>query len=131
MYHWESASPSQPHPWYLTSSAAAFAWLSLSKEKLHLCIDAKEKMRSRFGAWHAPCHMFVSVAGLTTASDPEMCGAIRCNGRMCAKLLTDECMRRTFLIRDIVSKMMLNGLVQDTALLELSIMHCMPSLCIA
>ena len=94
---------------------------------MHRC---KEKMRSRFGAWHAPCHMFVSGAGLTTASDPELCGAMRCKGRMRDILLTDECMRRTFLIRGFVSEMMLNGLVQDTVLLELSIMH-WPSLCIA
>ena len=45
---------------------------------------------------------------------------------MCAILLIDECMHRTFLIRDGRNQMMLNGLVQDTVLLELSIMHCMP-----
>lgn len=33
----------------------------------------------------------------------------------------------TFLIQDVMDQMMLNGLVQDTVLLELSIMHCMPS----
>ena len=40
--------------------------------------------------------------------------------------LTADCLCRTFLIRDVMDEMMLNGLVQDTVLLELSIMHCMP-----
>lgn len=41
--------------------------------------------------------------------------------------LTDDCQCRTFLIRDVMDEMMLNGLVPDRVFLELSIMHCMRS----
>jgi hypothetical protein len=82
-------------------------------------------MRFKYGAWHARYLMSVSLARLK-ASDLEMRGAMRCNGQMCAVVLIDECMRSTFLIRDVIDQMMLIGLVQDIVLLELSIMHCMP-----
>ena len=36
-------------------------------------------------------------------------------------------LRRTFLIRDVMDEMLLNGLAPDRVFLELSIMHCMRS----
>lgn len=36
-------------------------------------------------------------------------------------------LRRTFLIRDVMDEMVLNGLAPDRVFLELSIMHCMRS----
>ena len=41
--------------------------------------------------------------------------------------LTHELPRRTFLIRDVMDEMLLNGLAPDRVFLELSIMHCMRS----
>ena len=41
--------------------------------------------------------------------------------------LTYVLLRRTFLIRDVMDEMLLNGLAPDRVFLELSIMHCMRS----